>query len=115
LDGVIQHTRDDDFPDADWTAPYRSSAGSAAVLEAQGDRYDLLLGRHTYDLWAGYWPTASGAFADAINGATKYVATHRPESLAWGPAQALSGDVAEGVRRVKALDGPDLIVWGSST
>ena len=53
--------------------------------------------------------------ADAINGATKYVATHRPDSLAWGPAESLGSNIVEGVRRIKAMDGPHLIVWGSST
>jgi dihydrofolate reductase len=57
----------------------------------------------------------TGEFADDFNAATKYVVTHRAESLGWGPAEGVGGDVAEGVRRVKAKDGGDLIVWGSST
>lgn len=48
--------------------------------------------------------------ADALNAATKYVATHRPGTLKWGPAKDLGSDVVEGVRRIKAGDGPDLIV-----
>jgi dihydrofolate reductase len=53
--------------------------------------------------------------ADRLNAATKYVATHRPESLGWGPFEALGPDIAEAVRRLKSQDGPDLILWGSST
>ena len=53
--------------------------------------------------------------ADSINAATKYVATHRPQSLEWGPVEGLGPDIVDGVRRIKAKDGPDLIVWGSST
>lgn len=53
--------------------------------------------------------------ADGLNAATKYVATHRPESLAWGPFEGLGPDVVEGVRRLKSQDGPDLILSGSST
>jgi len=53
--------------------------------------------------------------ADGLNAATKYVATHRPESLAWGPVEGVGPDIAEGVRRIKSRDGPDLILWGSST
>ena len=46
LDGVIQHSADDDdFVYSDWTAPYRSPAGLDAVLAAQGESFDLLLGR----------------------------------------------------------------------
>jgi len=116
LDGVIQHSADDDgFPYSNWTAPYRTPAGRDAVLAAHGERFDLLLGRRTYDIWTDYWPKASGPLADGINAATKYVATHRPESLRWGPFECLGPDIVEGIRRIKSLDGPDLILWGSST
>src|SRR5436190_22610726 len=117
LDGVIQHSADDgDFPYGDWTTPYRTPAGRDAVLAAQGERFDLLLGRRTYDLWSGFWPKAPGSpMADRLNAATKYVATHRPESLAWGPVQGLGPDLVEGVRRIKSQGGPDLVLAGSST
>ena len=117
LDGVIQHSADDDdFPYADWTAPYRSPEGRDAMLAAHGDRFDLLLGRRTYDIWSGFWPKMpSNPMVDRLNAATKFVATHRPDSLEWGPAESLGQDIAEGVRKVKAQDGPDLIVSGSST
>ena len=120
LDGVIQPGGTgeyrDEYAHGGWTAPYRSPAGAEAVAEAQGSGFDLLLGRRTYDLWAGYWPTVkSGPFAPGINAATKYVATHRPESLGWGPVGELGADVMKGIRDVKSKDGPDLVVWGSST
>ena len=119
LDGVIQpggQNEDSDYAHGGWTAPYRTPAGAAAVAEAQGTTFDLLLGRRTYDLWAGYWPkVTSGPFADGFNAATKYVATHRPESLEWGPVGDLGADIMEGIRGIKSKDGPDLIVWGSST
>ena len=51
LDGVIQHSADDgDFPYSDWTAPYRTPAGRDAIIAAQGESFDLLLGRRTYDI-----------------------------------------------------------------
>jgi dihydrofolate reductase len=120
LDGMISPGRPgeygDDYANGGWTAPYRSPAGAAALAEAQGTGFDLLLGRRTYDLWADYWPKIKGGpFADALNAATKYVATHRPESIGWGPVGDLGTDVMAGIRRVKSTDGPDLIVWGSST
>jgi dihydrofolate reductase len=117
LDGVIQNSADGgDFPYSDWTGPYRSPAGLEAILAAQGDNFDLLLGRRTYDIWSGYWPKAPRSpMADHLNAATKYVATHRPESLAWGPVAGLGRDIIEGVRHLKSQDGPDLILWGSST
>ena len=116
LDGVIQPPGDSNFANGGWSAPYRTPAGAAALAEAQGASFDLLLGRRTYDLWADFWPKVKeGPFAGPINAATKYVATHRPESLEWGPVEDLGADVLAGVRRVKSTDGPNLIVWGSST
>ena len=117
LDGVIQHSVDNDaFPYSDWSAPYRTPAGRDAVLAAYGENFDLLLGRRTYDMWSGFWPKApSSPMADGLNAATKYVATHRPESLAWGPFEGLGPDVVEGIRRIKAQGGRNLVLSGSST
>lgn len=117
LDGVIQHSADDgDFAYSDWTAPYRSPAGLDAVLAAQGESFDLLLGRRTYDIWSGYWPKApSSPMSDSLNAATKYVVTHRPESLEWGPFVGVGPNIVEDIRRIKSRDGSDLILWGSST
>ena len=117
LDGVIQISGEaSDFPYGDWTAPYRSPAGRDAVTAAQGGRFDLLLGRRTYDIWSGYWPHAPASpIADGINAATKYIVTQHPESLAWGPFEGLGPDTAASVRRIKSLAGPDIILWGSAT
>jgi len=120
LDGVIQapggRGEDGDYAHGGWTAPFRSAAGAEAVAEAQGRNFDLLLGRRTYDIFAGYWPKAGNSpLANGLNAATKYVATHRPDSLEWGPVGDLGANIMEGVRGVKSKDGPDLIVWGSST
>src|SRR3954447_26497290 len=119
LDGVISPggpNEDSDYAHGGWTAPYRTPAGVAAVAEAQGKSFDLLLGRRTYDLWSGFWPKVpSSPIADRLNAATKFVATHRPESLgAWGPVEHLGPDVVEGVRRIKSQEGPDLVLSGSS-
>ena len=117
LDGVIQHSADDgDFAYADWTAPSRSPAGRDALAAAQGESFDLLLGRRTYDIWSEFWPKApSNPISDPLNAAKKYVVTHRPQSLEWGPFEAIGPDIVEGIRRIKSQDGPDLILWGSST
>ena len=116
LDGVISPPEDSVFADGGWSAPYRTPAGVAALAERQGKSFDLLLGRRTYDQWAGFWPKVKdGPFADGLNAATNYVATHRPESLEWGPVGDLGADIMEGIRDIKSKDGPDLIVWGSTT
>ena len=119
LDGVIQVSDgpgDGDFPYGDWTAPYRTPAGLEKVLAMYGETCDLLLGRRTYDLWSGFWPKApKSPLADRLNAATKYVATHRPESLVWGPFEGVGPDLVGGVRKIKAKDGKDLILSGSSS
>jgi dihydrofolate reductase len=117
LDGVIQHSADDgDFPYADWSVPYRSAAGRDAMLAAYGESFALLFGRRTYDILSEFWPKApSSPMADRLNAAKKYVVTHRPENLQWGPFESLGPDLVAGIRRIKAQDGPGLIVTGSST
>jgi dihydrofolate reductase len=120
LDGVIQAPggpkEDGDYPHGGWAVPHAHPAAGEAIVAAQGKTFDLLLGRRTYDIFSAYWPKAEpGPMADSLNAATKYVATHRPESLGWGPVESLGPDIVEGIRRVKKKTRPDLIVWGSST
>jgi dihydrofolate reductase len=122
LDGVIrapggaEEDASDGFKYGGWSAPHDDPEGGAAIVAAHGEAFDLLLGRRTYDIWIGFWPKApKSPMADSINAATKYVATHRPKTLEWGPVEDLGPDIVEGIRRVKAKGGPHLIVWGSST
>ena len=118
LDGVIQSGGDTDggFSYGDWGAPYRSPEGLRVVLAMYGEKCDLLVGRRTYEHWSEYWPDAPASpMADRMNAATKYVFTHRPESLKWGPFKAIGTDIVSSVLAVKATKGPDLICAGSST
>lgn len=116
LDGVIGGPGDWDFPYGDWTAPYRSPAGLQIVLAMYGESFDLLIGRRTYDQLSGFWPKApKGPMADRLNAATKYVVTHKPDGMEWAPFERVGPDMVEGVRGIKAGDGKDLIVTGSST
>lgn len=119
LDGVLQApggpNEDGGYPYGGWAAPFHDQTVGQAIVAAQGEKFDLLLGRQTYDIFASYWPQQSGSMADSLNAATKYVATHRADTLGWDPVQDLGSDVVEGIRRVKEGQGLDLIVWGSST
>jgi dihydrofolate reductase len=115
LDGVIQSSGEDGFPYTNWTVPYRTPGGRDALFAAHGGNFDLLLGRRTYDMWSDFWPKApSGPMSDALNAAVKYVVTHHPESLEWGPFEGVV-DIVEGVRRIKSEGSKDLHLWGSST
>src|SRR6202167_2314308 len=122
LDGVIQQSADENnFPYSNWSGPYRTPAGREMLLARYGEKFDLLLGRRTYDGFSSFWPKApSSPMADRLNAAKKYVATHRPESLEWGPFEAVGPDIAgtnlvENIRRIKSQDGTDLLLMGSST
>jgi dihydrofolate reductase len=122
LDGVIQASADENnFPYSDWSAPYRTPAGREMLLARYGEKFDLLLGRRTYDGFSSFWPKApSSPMADRLNAAKKYVVTRRRESLEWSPFEAVGPDIVENIRRIKSLDvkgsdGPDLLLMGSST
>ncbi len=78
--------------------------------------YDLLLGRRTYDIFAAYWPYAEGdnaAMGEAFDRANKYVLTRGEQPLAWQNSHRMKG--VEDVAAIKAGDGPDIIIQGSST
>lgn len=81
------------------------------VIEAQDA---VLLGRRTYDDWAGYWPSADDQpFADFINGVAKYVATSTPPSTSWASTTVVDGSVPDFVRDLKEQPGGDIGVHGS--
>jgi dihydrofolate reductase len=117
LDGVIQQSADENnFPYSNWSGPYRTPAGREMLLARYGEKFDLLLGRRTYDGFSSFWPKApSSPMADRLNAAKKYVVTHRPESLEWGPFEGVGSEIVEGIRRIKSQDGPDVLLMGSST
>ena len=123
VDGVIQapggpdEDRSGGFAHGGWVWPYEGDDEAMDGLFAHP--FALLLGRRTYDIFAGYWPQVAsdaphGGIADAFNGATKYVATHRPETLGWQHSHALGAAIGPAVRALKHRDGPDLITQGSS-
>ncbi|MGH8025436.1 MAG: dihydrofolate reductase family protein [Pseudoxanthomonas sp.] len=125
LDGVIQgpggpgEDIEGGFAYCGWMVPYADEAFGAEIDELFARPFDLLLGRKTYDIFACYWPNAKvegqdSKIADLFNNATKHVATHRPETLAWQNSRALGQDVVEALRALKRTDGPDLLTQGSS-
>jgi dihydrofolate reductase len=78
--------------------------------------YALLLGRRTYDIFAAYWPFVEGEMAgmgEALTASDKYVVTHGGQPLDWSNSHRLDGIAA--VDELKASNGPDLLIQGSST
>ena len=77
--------------------------------------FDLLLGRRTYDIFAGYWPhhPEIELVATPFNRTKKYVVSRTAKDLSWNNSTLVTGDVVAEIQKLKALDGPDLSVWGS--
>lgn len=95
--------------------PFMDDDSGQAIGEIIAGEFGLLLGRRTYDIWAGYWPHhGDNPIGQAFNRATKYVVTHRPGQLSWERSQPIGGDVAKEIGRLKASAGPELHIWGSS-
>ena len=118
LDGVMQGpggpTEDTsgDFTLGGWTVPYFDEYLGNVMAEQMSEPFDLLLGRKTFEIFAGYWPHHPEEGA-GINNATKYVASNTLKTHEWSKSVFLSGDVASEVQKLKAQDGPDLQVHGS--
>ena len=122
LDGVMQAPGG---PDEDATSGFRLGGWSFHFWDESLEKpfdpvinadYDLLLGKRTYDIFSAYWPNNQdnpiGARFQHIN---KYVLTHSEEPLTWEHSHKLDGDTAAAVATLKANDGRDLLIQGSST
>ena len=120
LDGVMQapggpdEDRRSNFSYGGWFTPFGDDAVAKALNETVAGEFDLLLGRRTYDIFAGYWPhQGDNPVTKGFDKAVKYVVTHRTDKLDWKTSRRIGGDIAEEVRRLKASDGPELHIWGS--
>ncbi len=124
LDGVMQspmgaqEDASDGFDRGGWLTEFRDPKGGAATMSLVGtlDRpYDLLLGRRTYDIFAGYWPKvpADNPIGPVFTKANKYVLTRGLAKLDWANSHKLSS--IDELKKVKAEEGPDIVLWGSST
>ena len=72
----------------------------------------LLSGRLTYEAFAHVWPARTGEMADYINKMQKYVASRTiKEPLSWN-ASLIKGDVIEEIRKLKKMNGKDLVQYG---
>jgi dihydrofolate reductase len=120
LDGVMQAPGGPDedisggFKHGGWTVPYFDDFASKVMEEQMSlERSELLLGRKTYEIFAGYWPHHAAGWP-GINEVKKYVASRNASyKLDWENSVLLSDNVAEAVKKLKNEDGPDLHVWGS--
>jgi dihydrofolate reductase len=78
-------------------------------LQASGA---LLMGRHTYEIYAGAWLARDGDLADRINAMTKYVASTTLKTADWANTTVLDGDLVETVTKLKQTPGEDILMHG---
>ena len=103
------------FTHGGWAMPFIDHESGQVIDEIMSSEFDLLLGRRTYDIWTSYWPHhGDNPIGKAFNQATKYVVTRSLAPLEWKKSERISGNVVDGLRRLKASDGPPIHVWGSS-
>jgi dihydrofolate reductase len=116
--GAAQEDTSDGFDLGGWIAQFRDAKDGAAVLSLVGtlDKpYDLLLGRKTYDIFAGHWPKvpADDPIGSVFTKADKYVLTRGSTKFDWANSHKMSS--IDELKKVKAEEGPDIVLWGSST
>jgi dihydrofolate reductase len=124
IDGVMQApggpTEDPtrDFKFGGWSMPYFDQAAGEEIDRLFKEKFDLLLGRKTYEIFAAYWPyykedAPAGDIARLFKDIKKYVVSRSGEvDTGWG-GSVLLRDIAA-VKRLKQEDGPDLVTQGST-
>ncbi len=124
LDGVMQgpggaqEDTSEGFDLGGWSMKYPAEESWATVIRLVGTvakPNDLLLGRKTYDIFAGYWPQAPAddPIGPVFTKANKYVVTAGAAQFSWANSHALRG--IDEIKRMKAGDGADVVIWGSTT
>jgi dihydrofolate reductase len=123
LDGVMQapggpdEDRDGGFRHGGWLVPYFDETFAAIMGEWTTQAGAFLLGRKTYEMFAASWPNATDPAdeaAKALNTRPKYVASRTLDKLTWNNSHLLRGNVAEEVLKLKAREGGEIQVHGSS-
>jgi dihydrofolate reductase len=122
LDGVMQapggpdEDRSGGFEHGGWSFPYSDQDSGAAVSSWFDQAGAFLLGRKTYQIFAGYWPRVTdpaNPIASKLNTLPKYVASTTLDAAGWHNSSLLGGDVAAEVAKLKERPGRELQVHGS--
>jgi len=121
LDGVIQgpggppEDPTGSFELGGWATSFWDDKMGAAMGGLFANPFDLLLGRKTYEIFAAHWPFVpeSDPIGPVFTKAAKYVLSRGEEKLVWSNSHRLAG--IDAVKAVKATEGPDLLIQGSST
>lgn len=84
------------------------------IIDTQRSAGTLVFGRRTYDMMVAHWPTAEGPTAEFMNAAHKVVFSRRPQESDWKHTEFVGDDVEAVIRRLKALPGGEIFVFGSA-
>lgn len=123
LDGVMQapggpdEDRDGGFRHGGWLVPYFDEKFVEAMTEWTRRADAFLLGRRTYEMFAASWPKSTDPadeIATVLNTRPKWVASRTLDALAWNNSHLIRGEVAGAVARLKAQEGGEIQVHGSS-
>jgi dihydrofolate reductase len=101
-----------------WVMPYFDQEFGEEIDRLFSEKFDLLLGRRTYEIFAGYWPyydetAPAGAIAKAFKDIKKYVVSRSGEVDTSWHGSVLLRDIAD-VKRLKREDGPNIVTQGST-
>ncbi|HSX39563.1 MAG TPA: dihydrofolate reductase family protein [Candidatus Saccharimonadales bacterium] len=116
IDGVMQApggSKEDTaegFKYGGWTAPFFDKVSGQEMAKQMKGKYDLLLGRKTYDIFAGYWPTHTETWPQ-VNKITKYAVSTTLKNPKWENTVVIK-DTKE-LKKLKNSNGPVLQVYGS--
>jgi dihydrofolate reductase len=121
MDGVMQapggpeEDRSSGFAHGGWLVPYFDDMMGKVMTEWIRGADGVLLGRKTYEIFAAHWPYVTGddAIAAKLNGVRKYVVSRTLDRVEWNNSTLITGDVVEGVKRLKREAGDELQVHGS--
>lgn len=118
LDGVMQapggpqEDPNGDFKYGGWTFPYFDEFAGKVMDKQMAGEYDLLLGRKTYDIFAGYWPKHAEGWPQ-VNKIKKYVVSTTLEKPTWENTVVIKDDVVAELKKLKEQEGTPLQVHGS--
>jgi len=107
LDGVMQAPGGEDFKYPGWTFEFdRGEDGNQFKLDETLETDALLVGRVTYESFAGAWPSRDGPFADKFNSMPKYVVSSTLADPEWHNTTVLTGDAVDEAKKLKdSIDG----------
>lgn len=116
LDGIMQApggSKEDEsegFRYGGWTAPFFDDMSGKEMNRQMKGKYDLLLGRKTYDIFAAYWPQHTEGWPQ-VNRITKYVVSKKLEKPLWENSVVIKN--IDELKKLKRSKGIDLQVYGS--